>query len=66
MQKTETSILAKSTSSSGESAAQHNPKDRLYNATTIAAHKEAQDIMSGKKKIKSYSSAEEFLEDLKA
>ena len=64
MQNTETPILAKSTSSSGEGAA--NPKDRLYNSTTIAAHKEAQDIMSGKKKTESYSSAEEFLEDLKA
>ena len=63
MQKTETPILAKSISSSVESGS--NPKDRIYNATTIAAHKEAQDIMSGKKKTESYSSVKEFLDDLK-
>jgi hypothetical protein len=42
--------------------------DKSYtpNAVTIMAHKEAQDIMSGKKRTKTYRSAEEFLAELKA
>ena len=64
MQKIETLTSSKTVPSSGKSSV--NPKVRVFNAKTTAAHKEAQDIMSGKKKTESYSSAEEFLEDLKA
>jgi hypothetical protein len=58
-----TPILAKSPPSSGSSA---ESQETTYNAVTLAAHKEAQEIMNGAKKTKSYSSAEEFLADLKA
>ena len=56
-------ILAKPIQSNGVSA---EPQERSYNAVTIAAHKEAQDIINGIKKTKSYGSAEEFLADLKS
>jgi hypothetical protein len=65
-------VLAKSPSSSDSSSAAETwdcPLCAEYhtpNAVTIAAHKEAQDIMNGKKKTKTYHSAEEFLADLKA
>jgi hypothetical protein len=63
MDKKTTPILAKSTPS-GDSSAE--PHEKTYNAVTLKAHKEAQEIMNGKKKAKSYISAEEFLADLKA
>ena len=43
-------ILAKSTSSSGESST--DPRKTAYNAATMEALQEASDIMSGKKKVK--------------
>jgi len=39
-------------------------KQPRYNTETEAAIQEARDIMSGKKKVKSYSSAEELFEEL--
>jgi len=41
-------------------------KQPRYNAETEAAMQEARDIMSGKKKAKSYSSADELFEELDA
>jgi DNA-damage-inducible protein J len=41
-------------------------KQPRYNAETEAAMHEARDIMSGKKKAKSYSSADELFEELDA
>ena len=61
MDKQETPILAKSTPSGGSTETQ----ERVFNAVSLAAHKEAQEIMNGIKKTKSYNSAEEFLADLK-
>ena len=63
MDKKATPFLAKSPSSAGISTAEH--QEEAYNAITVAAHEEAQKIMAGKKKTKTYSSAEEFLADLK-
>ena len=42
-------ILARSAPSSGSSA---SAEERTYNAATLAAMKEASEIMSGKKKVK--------------
>jgi len=41
-------------------------KQPRYNTETEAAIQEAKDIMSGKKKVKSYSSADEFFSELDA
>ena len=41
-------------------------KQPRYNVETEAAMHEARDIMSGKKKAKSYSSADELFEELDA
>jgi len=41
-------------------------KQPRYNADTEAAMQEARDIISGKKKTKSYSSADELFEELDA
>ena len=41
-------------------------KPPRYNAETEAAMQEARDIMSGKKKAKSYSSADELFDELDA
>jgi hypothetical protein len=62
MDNQKTPILAKSVSSGSN----YTEPQETYNSVTIAAHKEAQDIMSGKKKTKTYHSSEEFLADLKA
>ena len=72
MDKQTAPILAKSAPSGGGDPAEmyicpfcdkskHNP-----NAVTITALDEGRDIRNGKKKTKSYNSAEEFLADLKA
>jgi hypothetical protein len=63
MNNQKTPVLAKS-SPSGDNYAE--TQENSFNAVTMAAHKEAQDIMSGKKKTKIYHSADEFLADLKA
>ena len=41
-------------------------KQPHYNVETEAAIQEARDIMSGKKKVKSYSSADDFFSELDA
>ena len=50
MNNRQSTILAKSASSSGEGPA--NPQETAYNAATMEALEEASDIMSGKKKVK--------------
>jgi hypothetical protein len=63
MDNQQTPVLAKSFPSNGNYA---ETQENSFNAVIMAAHKEAQDIMSGKKKTKTYHSAEEYLTDLKA
>ena len=71
MDKQAVPILAKSAPSGGGPAETYScsfcgNSQHIPNAVTIAALKDGQDIKSGKKKTKSYSSAEEFLADLKS
>ena len=71
MDKQTTPILAKSAPSGGNPAETYicpvcGKSQHVPNAVTIAALQEGQDIKNGKKKTKSYNSAEEFLADLKA
>jgi NAD(P)H-hydrate repair Nnr-like enzyme with NAD(P)H-hydrate epimerase domain len=63
MNNQKTPVLAKSSPSGGNYA---QTQENSFNAVTMAAHKEAQDIKKKKKKTKTYHSAEEFLADLKA
>ncbi len=72
MNKHVTVILAKSAVSGSSTGGLDNwdcplcAKNHTPNAVTIAALKEGLDIRSGKKKTKTYHSAEELLADLNA
>ena len=71
MNTSEAQMVAKAETASDGSAEAYccsccGKSQHIPNAVTVAALKEGRDIRNGKKKTKSYHSADEFLADLKA